>query len=110
MRIASSNIYVPYLTSSNKCMLYILTIQYLDNTSTKTIRLQLQEKLDCDLTDRKKKVDLLVIEIIDEQSQDDDEEGEEEKETESEEENPPKKNKLAKLIVLPSALICTDKH
>ena len=72
-------------------MLYILTIQYLDNTSTKTIRLQLQEKLDCDLTDRKKKVDHLVIEIIDEQTKDDDEEGDEEKESESEEVNPPKK-------------------
>ena len=59
--------------------MYILTIQHLDNT------------FDCDLTDRKKKVDHLVIEIIDEQTKDDDEEGDEEKESESEEVNPPKK-------------------
>jgi len=43
------------------------------------------------LTDRKKKVDHLVIEIIDEQTKDDDEEGDEEKESESEKVNPPKK-------------------
>ena len=73
--------------------MYILTIQYLDNSSAKKIRLQLQEKLDCDQTDRKKKVDHLVIEIIDEQTKDDDEEGEEEKESESEEVNQPKKKK-----------------
>jgi len=65
----------------------------LDNTSAKKVRLQLQEKLDCDLTDRKKEVDQLVMEVIDEQTQDDDEEGEEEEESESEEETPPKKKK-----------------
>ena len=36
--------------------MYILTIQHLDNT------------FDCDLTDRKKKVDHLLTEIIDEQN------------------------------------------
>jgi len=65
----------------------------LDNTSAKKVRLQLQEKLDCDLTERKKEVDQLVMEVIDEQTQDDDEEGEEEEESESEEEAPPKKKK-----------------
>ena len=33
------------------------------------VRLELQEKLDCDLTDRKKEVDSLVMEVIDEQTQ-----------------------------------------
>jgi len=50
----------------------------LDNTSAKKVRLQLQEKLDVDLADRKKEVDQLVMEVIDEQTQDDDEEGSEE--------------------------------
>lgn len=54
------------------------------------MRLELQEKLDCDLADRKKEVDELVMEVIDEQTQDDDEE---EEESESEEETPPKKRK-----------------
>ena len=53
------------------------------------MRLELQEKLDCDLADRKKEVDELVMEVIDEQTQDD----EEEEESESEEETPPKKRK-----------------
>ena len=59
----------------------------LDNTSAKKVRLELQEKLDCDLTDRKKEVDQLVMEVIDEQTQEDDEEEKsEEEEEESEEE------------------------
>jgi len=62
----------------------------LDNTSAKKVRLQLQEKLDCDLTERKKEVDALVMEVIDEQTQDDDEE-EEEEEEEEEDQPPPKK-------------------
>jgi len=73
----------------------------LDNTSAKKVRLQLQEKLDCDLTDRKKEVDELVMEVIDEQTQDDDDEEEEqqeeqEEESESEEERKPKKKVAAK--------------
>jgi len=63
----------------------------LDNTSAKKVRLQLQEKLDVDLADRKKEVDQLVMEVIDEQTQDDDEEGSEEEEEEEEEEKPKKK-------------------
>ena len=57
------------------------------------VRLQLQEKLDCDLTDRKKEVDELVMEVIDETTQDDDEEDESE-----EEESPPKKKKVQKKV------------
>lgn len=70
----------------------------LDNTSAKKVRMQLQEKLDCDLTDRKKEVDELVMEVIDEQTQDDEEEEEEaqEEESESEEERKPKKKVAAK--------------
>lgn len=70
----------------------------LDNTSAKKVRMQLQEKLDCDLTDRKKEVDELVMEVIDEQTQDDDDEEEEEQEeeSESEEERKPKKKVAAK--------------
>ena len=62
------------------------------------VRMQLQEKLDCDLTDRKKEVDELVMEVIDEQTQDDDDEEEEEQEeeSESEEERKPKKKVAAK--------------
>jgi len=66
----------------------------LDNTSAKKVRLELQEKLDCDLTERKKEVDQLVMEVIDEQTQEDDEEeedGSEEEEEEEEEEEPVKK-------------------
>jgi len=68
----------------------------LDNTSAKKVRLQLQEKLDVDLTERKKEVDQLVMEVIDEQTQDDGEEEEEEEEDEEEEEEaPPPKKKAA---------------
>jgi len=68
----------------------------LDNTSAKKVRLQLQEKLDVDLTERKKEVDQLVMEVIDEQTQDDGEEEEEEDEEEEEEdEAPPPKKKPA---------------
>ena len=60
------------------------------------VRLQLQEKLDVDLTERKKEVDQLVMEVIDEQTQDDGEEEEEEDEEEEEEdEAPPPKKKPA---------------
>jgi len=58
----------------------------LDNTSAKKVRLELEEKLDCDLTDRKKEVDALVMEVIDETTQDD-EDGEEEEEDEEDEDN-----------------------
>jgi len=68
----------------------------LDNTSAKKVRLQLQDKLDCDLTDRKKEVDELVMEVIDEQTQDDEEEDEQGEESESEEEKKPKKKAAAK--------------
>jgi len=69
----------------------------LDNTSAKKVRLQLQEKLDCDLTERKKEVDALVMEVIDEQTQDDEgeedeeDDGDEEEDEEEEEEKPRKK-------------------
>jgi len=73
----------------------------LDNTSAKKVRLDLQEKLDCDLTDRKKEVDQLVMEVIDEQTQEDEEddgqeeeeEEEDEEESNSEDESPKKKKK-----------------
>jgi len=52
----------------------------LDNTSAKKVRLELQEKLDCDLTERKKEVDQLVMEVIDEQEEESEEESEEEEE------------------------------
>jgi len=72
----------------------------LDNTSAKKVRIQLQEKLDCDLTERKKEVDDLVMEVIDEQTQDeedgDDEEDEDdEEEEEDSEDEKPKKKKVA---------------
>jgi len=67
----------------------------LDNTSAKKVRLQLQEKLDVDLTERKKEVDQLVMEVIDEQTQDDGEEEEDEDEEEEEEDSPPPKKKSA---------------
>jgi len=63
----------------------------LDNTSAKKVRLELQEKLDCDLTERKKEVDALVMEVIDEQTQEDDDGEEEEEEDEEEEEKSSKK-------------------
>jgi len=66
----------------------------LDNTSAKKVRLQLQEKLDVDLADRKKEVDQLVMEVIDEQTQEDEEgegSGEEEDEEDDEEEKATKK-------------------
>jgi len=62
----------------------------LDNTSAKKVRLQLQEKLDVDLTDRKKEVDQLVMEVIDEQTQEDEDDDDEEEE---EEDSPPPKKK-----------------
>lgn len=65
----------------------------LDNTSAKKVRLQLQEKLDVDLTERKKEVDQLVMEVIDEQTHDDGEEEEDEDEEEEEEDSPPPKKK-----------------
>jgi len=68
----------------------------LDNTSAKKVRLQLQEKLEVDLADRKKEVDQLVMEVIDEQTQDDDEEGSGEEEEEEEEEEKPKKKPVKK--------------
>lgn len=70
----------------------------LDNTSAKKVRLELQEKLDCDLTERKKEVDTLVMEVIDEQTQDDEdgaEEEDEEEDEESEEEEAKPRKKVA---------------
>ena len=61
----------------------------------KKVRLQLQEKLDCDLTDRKKEVDAMVMEVIDEQTQEDEGEGEEEEDEEEEEEEEVKPKKKA---------------
>jgi len=69
----------------------------LDNTSAKKVRLELQEKLDVDLTERKKEVDQLVMEVIDEQTQEedgedeDDEDEDEDEEDEDEEEEEQKK-------------------
>jgi len=66
----------------------------LDNTSAKKVRLQLEKKLGLeldDLMDRKKEIDDLVMEIINEQTQD--EEDGDEDESESEEDTPPKKRK-----------------
>lgn len=69
----------------------------LDNTSAKKVRLQLQEKLECDLTERKKEVDALVMEVIDEQTQDEaEDEEEDEDEEELEEEEKPRKKSVAK--------------
>jgi len=65
----------------------------LDNTSAKKVRLQLQEKLDCDLAERKKEVDQLVMEVIDEQTQEDEEDAEDEEEESGSEDEPPKKKK-----------------
>jgi len=75
----------------------------LDHMSAKQVRQELQEKLDCDLADRKKEVDELVMEVIDEQEDEDEEEDDEEEnyaeeeddeaekseDDESEEEGPP---------------------
>lgn len=52
----------------------------LETTSAKKVRLQLQEKLDCDFTERKKEVDQLVMEVINEQEAESEEESEEEEE------------------------------
>ena len=41
----------------------IFVTVYLYILLTVKVRLQLQEKLDCDLTDRKKEVDSLVMEV-----------------------------------------------
>jgi len=68
----------------------------LDNTSAKKVRLQLQEKLDCDLTERKKEVDALVMEVIDEQTQDDEGEEDEEDEDDDYEEEAPRKKAAPK--------------
>lgn len=52
----------------------------LETTSAKKVRLELQEKLDCDFTERKKEVDQLVMEVINEQEAESEEESEEEEE------------------------------
>ena len=57
------------------------------------MRLQLQEKLDCDLAERKKEVDQLVMEVIDEQTQEDEEDAEDEEEESDSDEEPSKKKK-----------------
>ena len=52
----------------------------LENTSAKMVRLHLEEKLECDLTNRKKEIDTLIMEFID-------------KHTDSEEDPPIKKRR-----------------
>jgi len=60
------------------------------------VRLQLQEKLDVDLTERKKEVDQLVMEVIDEQTQEDGDEEVDEDSEEEEEKAPVKKKATLK--------------
>lgn len=67
----------------------------LSKTSARKVRQQLEEKLDCDLTDRKKEVDELVMEFINDRSDDDDDEDEDE-EASSEEEKPAKRSASSK--------------
>ena len=62
------------------------------------MRLQLQEKLDCDLTERKKEVDELVMEVIDEQTQEDEEDAEDEEDESDSDEEPSKMKKKTKPV------------
>ena len=52
----------------------------LENTSAKMVRLLLGEKLECDLTNRKKEIDTLIMEFIDNHAENDDEESDTEEE------------------------------
>ena len=69
----------------------------LDNTSAKKVRLELQEKLDADLTERKKEVDQLVMEVIDEQTQEEDD-GEDEEEEDEEDEDEEEEEEVKKPV------------
>ncbi|XP_049860732.1 uncharacterized protein LOC126354830 [Schistocerca gregaria] len=80
----------------------------LTSTSSKKVRQQIEEKLDVDLSDRKKEVDDLVMECLkekqdgkkknskDEDEEEDEEEEEEEEEDEEEEDEKPKAKRAAK--------------
>uniref|UniRef100_A0A336KAK9 CSON000755 protein n=1 Tax=Culicoides sonorensis TaxID=179676 RepID=A0A336KAK9_CULSO len=68
----------------------------LSKTSARKVRQQVEEKLDCDLTDRKKEIDELVMEFINDKSDDEDEEEEEEESDASVEEKPAKRPSSAK--------------
>jgi len=59
----------------------------LENTSAKKVRMQLQEKHEVDLTERKKEIDQLILEVINEHNKEESSEEEEEEE----EEKPKKK-------------------
>lgn len=48
----------------------------LSKTSARKVRQELERKLDCDLTDRKKEVDELVMEFINDRSDEDSEDPE----------------------------------
>lgn len=52
----------------------------LQSVSAKKVRQQLEEKMDCDLSDRKKEIDQLIMECVDDRKGSDDEEEEEEEE------------------------------
>lgn len=65
----------------------------MSKTSARKVRQQLEEKLDCDLTERKKEVDELVMEFINDRS-DDEEDGKES--DESEDEKPAKRSSSSK--------------
>lgn len=73
----------------------------LDNTSAKKVRLELQEKLDADLTERKKEVDQLVMEVIDEQTQEEDD-GEDEEEEDEEDEDEEEEEEVKKPVKRPA--------
>ena len=64
----------------------------LDNLSAKKVRLSLQEQYDTDLTDKKKEIDQLVMELIEESQEEQEEDASSEEELEDE---PPQKKKKA---------------
>lgn len=68
----------------------ILKDANLEETAAKKVRLQLEDNLKCDLSQRKKEVDDLVMEYVnaqDESGEDDEEEDQEEEKSESEEDS-----------------------
>ncbi|XP_063703926.1 uncharacterized protein LOC134833522 [Culicoides brevitarsis] len=80
---------VPSRETLKKEIHAILKDADLSKTSARKVRQELEEKLDCDLTDRKKLVDELVMEFINDRS--DDEDDDDESEDESEDEKPAKR-------------------
>lgn len=74
----------------------ILKDANLEETAAKKVRLQLEDNLKCDLSQRKKEVDDLVMEYVnaqDESGEEEEEEAEKSEEEESEDEAPKKKGK-----------------